>query len=232
MPSLTILVPILNEESQLPLLFKTLKNYPSEYPILICDGGSKDSSLKLIRESGFNYICKQLDNPSILKTIHIGIEQIKSPYTLIHPVDIVASKALTDLQMMGEDYGFFPKRYDTGETLLTIQSILLNKVRSRLFHKFVWTNCPYFKTNLLKSFIPNEVGFLEDIKICDYLRKNSFRTRVQQEKVIVSSRRYKRSGLINQMMRNYFIMLAFRTGLRDMQKLKTVYSKGRIFRSS
>tara|TARA_B100000579_G_scaffold267963_1_gene221100 strand:- start:376 stop:1080 length:705 start_codon:yes stop_codon:yes gene_type:complete len=55
-PSLSIIVPTLNEASNLPLLLADLNAWPYEYELTIVDGGSKDLTISIAEIQGVNII--------------------------------------------------------------------------------------------------------------------------------------------------------------------------------
>lgn len=220
----TILIPILNEEEYLPTLFNNLLGYPDHFDILICDGGSTDMSLQLIKNSGYPYLHQKLEQPSIFKTISIGLDALTNEFTIIHPVDLLAKKSLQNLEFSDEDYGFFFKEYDESHFLLKIQCFFLNNVRSMLFKHFVWTNLFYLKTALLKEIKLNQ-PFLEDVLLSEVFIKRDLKRKIHKSLITVSSRRYLRNGILKQMMKNAFIMINYRLRLIDTNTLKSLYSK-------
>ena len=51
-PNLSIIIPTLNEASQLPLLLADLRYWPSTFQIIVVDGGSSDSTTTLAKLAG------------------------------------------------------------------------------------------------------------------------------------------------------------------------------------
>ena len=55
-PTLSIIIPTLNESSHLPLLFADLNAWPSDFDLTIVDGGSKDLTISIAQIQGANII--------------------------------------------------------------------------------------------------------------------------------------------------------------------------------
>tara|TARA_Y100001968_G_scaffold180144_1_gene165016 strand:+ start:609 stop:1313 length:705 start_codon:yes stop_codon:yes gene_type:complete len=55
-PTLSIIIPTLNEASHLPLLFADLNSWPYDYDLTIVDGGSKDLTISIAKIQGVNVI--------------------------------------------------------------------------------------------------------------------------------------------------------------------------------
>ena len=55
-PTLSIIIPTLNEASHLPLLFADLNSWPYECELTIVDGGSKDLTISIAQIQGVNII--------------------------------------------------------------------------------------------------------------------------------------------------------------------------------
>ena len=56
LPTLSIIIPTLNEASHLPLLFADLNAWPYQYDLTIVDGGSKDLTTSIAQIQGLNII--------------------------------------------------------------------------------------------------------------------------------------------------------------------------------
>ena len=56
LPSLTVIIPTLNEALHLPLLLADLNQWPYDFEIIIIDGGSKDLTISIAQIQGINVI--------------------------------------------------------------------------------------------------------------------------------------------------------------------------------
>ena len=55
-PTLSIIIPTLNEANHLPLLFADLNAWPNDFEVIIVDGGSKDLTIDIANIQGVNVI--------------------------------------------------------------------------------------------------------------------------------------------------------------------------------
>ena len=56
LPTLSIIIPTLDEASHLPLLLADLNAWPYEFDMTIVDGGSKDLTISIAQIQGLNII--------------------------------------------------------------------------------------------------------------------------------------------------------------------------------
>ena len=229
---LSIIIPILNEISHLPSLFKVLHSYSKEINIIFCDAGSVDGSHELIslecKKNHYSYFYNSLKSPSVMSTIELAKDNLRdSQYVMVHPVDAHCEKAITKLLSeinMNKDYYLFYKSYSPSQILLNIQEFYLNKIRLGHQKQFVWTNCPVFKIEFFHNILRFNSGFLEDVLLSDYM-KEGHRPVILKEKVIISSRRYLARKTPRQILRNFYIMISFRLKLKSIEELKSIYYK-------
>ena len=205
---LTLIIPILNEQDELPKLFKRLNIYHSDFRIIFCDAGSKDNSLSLLTNFCQNnpnttLLTEKMEKPSILKTILLAQDKILTEYTLIHPVDISIDQ-LDLLITSNFDYMVFFKKYESNKLFFKIQALFLNWIDLNIKHNFVWTNALTLRTALLKELKLFKIGFLEDVVISDHLKKN-YQIKINRSKVSISTRRYLKTGIFIQFIRNFKI---------------------------
>ena len=62
LPSLTVIIPTLNEALHLPLLLADLNQWPYDFEIIIIDGGSKDLTISIAQIQGINVINSHQNN--------------------------------------------------------------------------------------------------------------------------------------------------------------------------
>ena len=62
LPTLTIIIPTLNEALHLPLLLADLNQWPYDFEIIIIDGGSKDLTISIAQIQGINVINSHQNN--------------------------------------------------------------------------------------------------------------------------------------------------------------------------
>ena len=94
-PSLSIIVPTLNEENYIELLLKSISQQEKSsicFEILVVDGGSQDETLNVAKE----YNAKILVFPGLgeFASRNIGAEKAKGKYLLFTCSDIIFPKDL------------------------------------------------------------------------------------------------------------------------------------------
>jgi len=86
--NLTIIVPTLNEEKNIPELLKKLKAYPKA-TIIVVDDGSSDSTVKVARAGGARVIDRSAKKvKGITASILEGIEHTKTKYFIVMDSDL------------------------------------------------------------------------------------------------------------------------------------------------
>ena len=84
-PTLSIIIPTLNEASHLPLLFADLNAWPNSFDLTIVDGGSKDLTISIAQIQGANVIkCPKKNRGHQLK---IGAKNAKGEWLLFLHAD-------------------------------------------------------------------------------------------------------------------------------------------------
>ena len=56
LPTLSVIIPTLNEANHLPLLFADLNDWPCDIDLKIVDGGSTDLTVSIARIQGVNVV--------------------------------------------------------------------------------------------------------------------------------------------------------------------------------
>lgn len=226
-----LLIPILNEretlQSELHRLL-SLQNYcrKNNLEFLISDGGSEDGSLEFLQENELNFVTKNLERPTIARTLLAPKEHIKSEYVLIAPIDCclqIHHLKLAEKSIQKGQYGGFIKNYDSPTWALKLQASYLNLWRLQIARHFVWTNCPIIPKDLFFSFLKQDNDFLSDVFLARKLKDSDLSFVVFKSSVTCSSRRYHHRGVLKQMVTNFLVLVGERMGVAP-QTLKRLYS--------
>ena len=229
MKKITILVPILNEESELRVRlvdFLNLQSHPFVDQILFSDSGSTDLGLQVLQDAGFNFqSCQFQGPPSVAKAIKQSAALISTEHVLILPVDVTLKSEqlnylVSAIQKNPHPVYVFRKAYDRTSAAIKISQFLLSYVRENLLKNFVWTNVFCVSKSDLK--LMTDDGFLEDVIFCDQLKIKKEICRLAPV-VTVSSRKYKSDGPWLRLFLNLLILALFRTGLFKPKRLKKFY---------
>tara|TARA_B100000965_G_scaffold201877_1_gene168558 strand:+ start:954 stop:1658 length:705 start_codon:yes stop_codon:yes gene_type:complete len=85
LPSLSVIIPTLNEASHLPLLFADLNAWPYDFDLTIVDGGSKDPTISISQLQGANIIKTSKKNRGY--QLKIGASNVKGNWLLFLHAD-------------------------------------------------------------------------------------------------------------------------------------------------
>jgi len=234
MTNLTIIIPILNEEKVLPSLLEKIATYSLSINLIFCDGGSSDGGLDILKNfknksnrSNIEILSENLEAPSIIKTLNLARDAIKTDYVLLHPVDADCTSVLIGfnvlIQKRSEVIIFF-KKYSPSTALLHLQELVLNNIRVRIFKKFVWTNCPALRSDIFLEILKHDHGFLEDVITSEYLR-SLYTPQICTKSVVISSRRYQKDGTLKRVLSNLLILFLYQFNLKTIAELKVMYHK-------
>ena len=200
MPKLSIIIPTLNEESDLPNLLKSIKNqYFKDYEIIIADNNSKDKTRQIAQKCG----CKIVRGGLPPKARNNGVRTAKGDYLLFLDADVILPH-----NFLEEALNEFESR-NLG--VATAEFIPLSDKRiDKFLHDF---SNSFIKTLqyirpfgagfciLIKKNLHNKInGFNETLLLCedhDYLQRagkiKKFRV-LKNPKIFISVRRLEKEG--------------------------------------
>jgi rSAM/selenodomain-associated transferase 2 len=133
-PSLSIIVPMLNERSALPRLLEELQSHRREgCEVLIVDGGSRDGSDEVARRAGFT-VASSL--PGRARQMNAGAQLARGELLLfLHADTRLPSRADARVREVlsnaNRTWGFFQVRIEGSSPALRVVAFLMN-CRSRL----------------------------------------------------------------------------------------------------
>jgi len=232
---LSIIFPIYNEEKLLLKedfwdYYNTLKSNPS-LDIHLCNGGSSDQSQKILEQriddqNKYFLHSKNFTAPSIAKSIELAFSKINTEYLLILPIDcklVVENidKLLKKIESQNPSWGFFLKKYSPDNLALRTLAFVLNYFRSIFCKEAVWTNAFFCHRNILNKVKWPNSSFLEDLLLSEEFNKIS-KPLIIKDFVFVDSRRYY-PRTHHRIIKNIIILMVYRLGFRDFQKLRKFY---------
>jgi glycosyltransferase involved in cell wall biosynthesis len=230
--SLSIIIPILNEEEQLPVFFNSIDQLARLYTDIewiFVDGGSEDRSIELIQsfvlKAKMDLIIKRFQSPSIAKGVRAGLDYCLASTVLVLPVDCHIKRVHLDLILGEVDslvWGGFYKSYTSTNWYYRLYAYLQNLMLTRFGQNIVWTNLLIAKKTLWQQHL-EVMGFLEDVFFCDKLKAHAPGC-LFKKSVKVSNRRYQ-GHFFTRIRKNLVIMILYRLGFTDIDRLKKIYSK-------
>ena len=226
MSKYSVIIPTLNEEKYLPPVLEHLKKFDEDLEIIIADGGSEDTTVKIAER--FNVkVCRsekgkgiQLNNGAgcakgaVLIFLHadtflpLNAFSLINEYLLVRKVEIAAFKMKFDKESFLMDiYSWFTK-FDSIFTTFGDQVIV---IRREFF-------------NELNGF-PNLTLF-EDVELC---RKARSKTKIYKLPAFVttSARRFETKGTLKTQLLNGLYILQYLVG-KDPDKIYKKYFRDKL----
>lgn len=210
MPQISIVIPCFNDNS-LGILRKNLTNYSQldEIEIICIDGGSSDGTVELIKSyTNVKFIQHQGNRIGL---INKGIKEAKGEYILIHhprswinPTDFEKLKNLTDFK-----WGAFTHRFDQRNFIFDFTSWYSNNIRGDLFYIYYLDHCLLIHRSIISKVQTfKDVPIFEDTEMCKKLRFLASPIRLKIYST-TSSIRFKRNGLLRQVLLNQLVKLLY-----------------------
>jgi glycosyltransferase involved in cell wall biosynthesis len=224
---LSIVVPTLNE-SKTGYLSKILSAYLGMDGIeIICvDGGSKDDTISLIKQSNAKLIAT--DVCSRAGRLNAGIKQAKFDMVLLHHprslVDIEGLKALAN-RTAEIRWGAFTHQFSISHPLLNFTSWYSNHIRGGLRGIYYLDHCLFAQKQLLLDvgLLP-EIDIFEDTEICLRLKKQAKPIRLPYISR-TSAVRFQVHGIYRQALKNQYLKWSYYFKRSD-NEMNRLYEKG------
>ena len=195
--------------------------------MIIVDGKSSDETYKIVKEEFPDVMCYQAAFPERSLQMNLGARKSKSDVFIFAHIDM--KLPLSAIQMVREKVqkgfvgGGFKKSYNPSSWVLRAYIYLLNQLYLTRMHCLVGTNAIFVTRAIferMKGF--SEAVFLEDMMFSECLNKEG-RIAIVDQPVIVSSRKYFRSGVIKQILRNVRVVLGYKIFHESPVKLREIY---------
>lgn len=211
--SVSIIIPTLNEEQTIVHLLSYLKEIAPQAELIVSDGGSADRTVALSepharvvhseRGRGVQMNCgAAIARGEVLWFIHADC--------LPHRDSLAAIKELlTEETMVG---GAFRYRHDNRGWIYRISDFFSNH-KNRLIGTFYGDMGIFVRRETfdeLGGYKP--IALMEDIDFCQRLKKAG-RTKIVPLPMITSSRRWEKEGALRNIIRNWLLQLAWKTGV-------------------
>ena len=232
-PDISIIIPILNEAAELPALFESLAEQSGiTFELLLCDGGSTDDSLRLIREQ---FECSS-QAVRIISTppgrgiqMNAGADQAESGLLLFLHVDsrFCCNSALSTA------ISVFMREYErTGEGLAARFALTFRRKHKRPSRAYFFyeakarldrSDCIRGDQGLLISRstfkrlgrFDTSLPFLEDVRFAGVMARHG-RWLLLPVNIMTSARRFEQEGLYERQVVNAIIANAVSTGWNEL----------------
>ena len=220
----SVIIPTLNESASLTCSLKalltTIEN-PSQVEIILCDGGSDDDSLQLVKHFPLTILDSAKGRALQMNT---GAQQAKGDWLVfLHADTRLPENWMELIQHCKGEWGRFDIRLSGHHWLFRIIEKAMN-LRSRKTSIATGDQVLFFR----QAFFHKLGGFpkiplMEDIAISKLARTFSLASCIPQQ-VITSSRRWEKNGILRTVALMWFLRLAYWMGTKPDKLHRLYYS--------
>lgn len=219
-PSLTIIVPVLNEVERLPFLLEELAQVQVDQTIIV-DGGSTDGSLQWLDK---HFISGETESHILIhsdagraKQMNAGARQATSDVLLFLHADTVLSKEIKqEVQkaiMKDHRWGRFNISFDDPSFMMNIIAFFMN-VRSKLSQVATGDQAMFIDRSLFEEVSGfDDIALMEDVAMSKKLVKLAYAPYSSSHRVITSARRWKKNGVLRTVVKMWWYRLAYYLGV-------------------
>ncbi len=214
-PTLSIIIPTLDEEVGLALLLADLSALATKHEVIVADGGSADGTLDVARTAGAHVVCAERGRGSQLAA---GARLARGDvFCFLHADVRLDAQARAELErataVTANRAAVFHLRIDATGTVYRLIELMANHVRTRLLR------LPYGDQGLVvTSRMYRAVGgyralpLMEDVELVRALRRLA-PLRLLDASLLASGRRWQRDGPWRRTFRNWAIIIAYSLGV-------------------
>ena len=222
--SVSIIIPILNEENVIERLIKNLNELEGEFEVIFSDGGSKDKTLDIIKNT-CNYKIVYSDKGRA-KQLNTGAKESKYDILLfLHADSIIEKGVLIKIENFiknNKKAGCLKIKFDSKKILMRICGFLSN-VRAALRHIAFGDQGIFIEKKLFFDIgMFDDMPLMEDYKLSIKL-KDVCPINAADSYIISSARKKKKNGIIKTMIYMQKLQYMFRNG-EDIEKIADIYN--------
>jgi len=206
-PSLSIIIPTLNEHENLPPALASC-HPPEDVEIIVVDGGSTDGTCELVRQSGVTLVASE---PGRGKQMNVGARMAKGEILLFLHGDTVLpegyqAQILKVLELQGVVAGAF--RLSIKGKPLSLRAIeTVVNLRSRILQMPFGDQALFLRRGVFEQAGGfREISIMEDFDLVRRLRKRG-EIGIAERPVVTSGRRWERLGPWRTTLMNQIAML-------------------------
>jgi uncharacterized protein len=231
MQSLSVIIPVLNEElrinNTLKSLFASLSEITIPIEVIVVDGSETGNTLSVIYSS-FN-VLKIMGPKGRSLQMNMGVQKSSGSYLLFLHADTTLYKDSIHQMLSAFDRGCRAGSFDLH---IKTDSILLKIFSSLAASRSRVTRVPFgdqghFITSELFEIIGGypQIPLMEDVEFMVSIRKKAIKITILKSAVITSARRWERNGIWRGSIRNHLIRTAHRWGIKP-ETLARFYDQG------
>lgn len=227
MPSLSVIIPTLNEEKN-PYFYKilTLLSSYKNIEVIVSDGGSCDETSLLCSKFNVKYLSNK--TTSRAERINQGIKHSSNKMILLqHPRSLISNDGVEFLIKNSNKlkWGGFKHSFDLEHPILSFTSWYSNNVRGNLRGIIYLDHCIFLKKSMAVSIgkLP-PVDIFEDTILSQKLLEKYGKPKVLSYKVTTSAIRFKTNGIFKQAIMNQLLKIKYYKGADNIEMNK-IYEK-------
>ena len=222
--SVSIIIPILNEENIIERLIKNLNELDGEFEVIFSDGGSSDKTVNIIEDIS-NYKIVNSDKGRA-KQLNAGAKESKYNILLfLHADSIIEKDVLIKIENFIKNNNKAESlkiKFDSNKILMRICGFLSN-LRVRLRHIAFGDQGIFIERKLFFDIgMFDDMPLMEDYKLSIKLKKISPIININSY-IISSSRRFEKNGIIKTMIYMQKLQYMFRNG-ESIEKIANIYN--------
>ena len=223
---LAVIIPTLNEESNLERLFSSIDLTHDHVDFVVADAAkSNDNAAVLCKKNGVSYIKCNANGRAV--QMNIAYQTFDADVYMFLHADVIPPigfyEHIVDSVHQGFQMGFFAYNFSPTNRLLDINASFTHK--DGIFAGG-GDQCQFFTKDVLKKVGGYDIRYviMEDFAMMRTIRRQKIPYTIIQNKAIVSSRKYENNSYLWVNAVNFFVYMAFLLGVSPL-KLKKIYSK-------
>jgi len=213
---ISIIVPVLNEETVLPGFLKQFDMLDDDFEVVICDGGSTDRTIGVIRDAGIPNLKIVPATRGRARQMNAGAKSAGGEiYLFLHADTYLPGGALRAIMNSMSDEavagGRFKVRLDNPAFLYRAVGAMIT-IRDGLFGGFTGDQAIFMRASAFES-----LGGFADIELCEDLdiarRMKAAGTTVRLPLYVTTgARRWEKGGPVKTILLMWFIRILFYAG--------------------
>jgi rSAM/selenodomain-associated transferase 2 len=195
-PCLSIIVPILNEESQMPDLLAHLQDFQRQHcEIILVDGGSQDQSAKIATEHGLSVLASGRGRAL---QMNFGATHAQADILLfLHADTRLPKNAIKQITaaLAQNQWGRFDVDISGTAWMFMVIAWFMNQ-RSRLTGIATGDQAIFIRRDVFESIqgFPQQ-ALMEDIELCKRLKQQQVKPACLKDRALTSGRRWQEKGI-------------------------------------
>lgn len=223
--SVSIIVPILNEENTIEKLINNLNELEGEFEVIFSDGGSSDKTLSILNSVIKNNYKIVHSQKGRAKQLNNGAKESRYDILLfLHSDSVVEKDVLIKIEnfIKTNNAGCLKIKFDSRKILMHICEFFSN-LRVSLRHIAFGDQGIFIKKELFNDIgMFDDIALMEDYKLSIKLKKVS-PIKAIDSYIISSARRFEKNGVIKTMICMQKLQYMFRNN-EDIEKIANIYN--------